>query len=163
MNRLRIVLPSWENARQATGLHEAQIFASLRKGIITGLERYETAVVWGDGPIDGIKTTILRMQLRETKKVTGWQSCSVLSGPGTQALADALVDGSNRLFRAVPSWRTSATVTPYEKPQECVWMPFSLSAPDAVMCAVRLERGGHDLGRLLAALLGSESGRARRA
>ena len=155
------MLPAWDNARQATGLHEAQIFANLKKGLITGLERMDTCVTWEDGPLDGTRTTILRMQLREQKKVTGWQSASLLAGPGTADLADALLEGSNRLFRSIPSWKTDGAITPYEKPQECVWMPFSLSAPDAVMCAVRLETGGYQLGRLLASLLASPSGRVR--
>lgn len=150
--RLRIIFPDWKNGRQVTGVHEARVFETLRKGIISGLERHDQAVVWGEGPEGGAVMT-LRAQLRETAKPQAWQSASLMSGYGTEELRDMLVTFSNRLGRGVPSWKGEPNCTPHAKDGECIWMPFVLSAPDAVMCAARLENSGVNLGRELAKFL----------
>ena len=160
--RLRIIFPTWKNGRQVTGVHEAQVFETLRKGIVSGLERHDQAVVWGEGPEGGAVMT-LRAQLRETSKTQAWQSASIMSGYGTEELRDVLVGFTNRLGRGIPSWRGEANCTPHVKEGECVWMPFSLSAPDAVMCAARLESSGVTLGKELARFLSTLSPSASKA
>ena len=160
--KLRIIFPTWQNARSVTGVHEARVFDNLRKGIAAGLERHESCVVWGEGPEGGAILTI-RAQLRETKKPQAWQSASLMSGYGTEELRDALVSFSNRLGRGVPSWKGEATCTPHTKDGELLWMPFCLTAPDAVLCAARLESSGLSLGQELSRFLGSLSPASSRA
>lgn len=160
--RLRIIFPDWKNGRCVTGVHEARVFDTLRKGVVAGLERHDSLVVWGEGPEGGALVTI-RAQLRESAKPQAWQSASLMSGYGTEELRDVLAAFSNRIGRGIPSWKDKVACTPHTKDGELVWMPFCLNAPDAVMCAARLESSGLSLGQELARFLGALSPSSLRA
>lgn len=147
--KLRIIFPTWHNARHVDGVHEAPIFDNLRKGIIAGLERHENDVAWGEG-VTGPACLTLRGQLRDTKKPAGWQHSSLLTGVRCERLAELLIEETDRMMRGVPSWRPGGQTTGHILPGECVWMPFSLSSPDAVACSARLGTSGYQVGRALA-------------
>lgn len=147
--KLRIIFPTWQNARSVPGVHEAPIFDNLRKGIVAGLERHESSVAWGEG-VTGPGCLVLRSQLRDTKKPAAWQHSSLLMGIRCEGLSELLLEETDRLMRGIPSWRPGGQTTSHILPGECVWMPFSLSSPDAVPCSVRLETSGFQIGRALA-------------
>lgn len=149
--RLRMIFPTWKNARSVTGVHEAQLFTVVKHGLIAGLEWHEGKVVWGEGPT-GPGTLVVRAQLRDSRKPMTWQQAHVLAGDGAIDLGRLLLRQTDLAMRGLATWRQSE-VASHPIVGECLWMPFALTAPDAVLCSARLESAGYQLGRELAVLL----------
>lgn len=132
---MHIKTPFWQECRVVPGLNETQFwknYALLLKDRMNEVRWFDRNIRF-DEPKPIENEFIFQLACRYSKKVS-WQSCAIIYAPEHKDLAVKLAQYTERRLKHLGNWK-EPELTQGMPTSGVVWMPFVLSAENALLAA----------------------------